>query len=172
MTDDVETWAVKYSGGKSIPQIADEYGVSRSRVRTKLLTFGVCLRSRVEGMKLALPRRKYQKTRKPFTEEHRAKISAARIAHAEIFAKGVSLKSSGYLEHTRGPNKVRSVHRTKMEDTIVRPLLSTELVHHDDENRSNNSDENLEIMSRSEHSRLHALRNINSRERDENGRFR
>lgn len=46
-------------------------------------------------------------------------------------------------------------HRLVVEQAIGRKLLSTEIVHHKDGNKLNNAIENLEIMSRSEHARLH-----------------
>lgn len=46
-------------------------------------------------------------------------------------------------------------HRYVMENYIGRKLLSSELVHHKDDNRNNNRIENLEIVSRSEHMKIH-----------------
>jgi hypothetical protein len=46
-----------------------------------------------------------------------------------------------------------------MEKHIGRRLSRNEVVHHKDENKSNNDINNLEIMSRSDHSRLHAPTN-------------
>lgn len=46
-------------------------------------------------------------------------------------------------------------HRLVMEDHIGRYLRPDELVHHKDFDRQNNSLDNLEIMSRSEHQKLH-----------------
>lgn len=47
-------------------------------------------------------------------------------------------------------------HRLVMENHLGRKLCSDEIVHHKDHDRSNNDISNLEIMTRSEHSRLHA----------------
>jgi hypothetical protein len=46
-------------------------------------------------------------------------------------------------------------HRFLMEKYIGRKLTYNEVVHHKDENKSNNLIDNLEIISREEHSRLH-----------------
>ena len=46
-------------------------------------------------------------------------------------------------------------HRLIMEKCLGRKLLRNEIVHHKDGDKSNNKLENLEIMSRAEHSRKH-----------------
>lgn len=43
-----------------------------------------------------------------------------------------------------------------MEQHLGRKLRSDEIVHHKDHNRANNDISNLEIMTRAEHTRLHA----------------
>lgn len=49
------------------------------------------------------------------------------------------------------------MHRVVMENHLGRLLNSTEIVHHLDKNRHNNSIENLEVMSGNTHSSLHGL---------------
>lgn len=52
-------------------------------------------------------------------------------------------------------NGWKAEHRAKVEASIGRRLRVDEHVHHIDGDRSNNADENLEVMSRSEHGRSH-----------------
>ena len=52
-------------------------------------------------------------------------------------------------------NKSCHLHRKIMEDFIGRKLSFNEVVHHIDGNVKNNSIDNLVLMSRSEHSKLH-----------------
>lgn len=48
-------------------------------------------------------------------------------------------------------------HRYVMEQYLGRKLKSDEIVHHIDENKNNNNIENLKVMTKSEHTRLHFL---------------
>lgn len=52
--------------------------------------------------------------------------------------------------------KLEKVHRLVMEKHLGRKLRHDEVVHHIDGNGLNNSIENLQVMKRGEHSRLHA----------------
>ena len=95
--------------------------------------------------------------------------SARRRCEAKGIA-GLSKKPSGYLEHTTGTEKFRPAHVVLMEKHIGRRIKKDEVVHHKDENKTNNIIDNLELMTRAEHSKLHALINIKGRTRDEKGK--
>lgn len=69
----------------------------------------------------------------------------------------------GYLRVTDG----RYVHRMVMEQKLGRQLSSDEHVHHIDGDVSNNSPSNLELVTNSEHRRIHSA----SAPRDGAGRF-
>jgi hypothetical protein len=65
---------------------------------------------------------------------------------------------NGYLvKFVKGYNKKGNVklHRAVMEEKLGRRLSPDEIVHHIDGNKLNNDISNLEVMSRSDHSRLH-----------------
>ena len=51
-------------------------------------------------------------------------------------------------------------HRFIMEQIIGRKLKRTEVVHHIDGDKSNNNINNLQVMTLSEHSRIHGLNRI------------
>lgn len=49
----------------------------------------------------------------------------------------------------------RHIHRIVMETALGRPLVSSEIVHHIDNNKHNNNAENLRLLSRAEHAKVH-----------------
>jgi len=64
----------------------------------------------------------------------------------------------GYIRaNTRDGNKVvvKLKHRAIVEDSIGRELLAEEHIHHIDFDKTNNSIENLMIVSNSEHAKIH-----------------
>ena len=169
-----EKVAEMYQRGQSIPQISGRTGINKSRVRAELLKAGIALRSRAEGVRIreGLGQHAKGKTR-VFSQEWKDNIATARKAWGEAHAKGTSLKPSGYIEFTRGQNKGRSEHVVKMESRLGRPLREDEQVHHIDRDRSNNSDDNLALVTRAGHGRLHRFEDsLSGIERKRaNGRF-
>jgi hypothetical protein len=49
----------------------------------------------------------------------------------------------------------RHQHRIVMEKKLGRKLTSNELVHHIDHNKHNNNPENLQLVTRAEHAKIH-----------------
>jgi hypothetical protein len=149
----------RYAAGESIPQIADDLGLGRGMLRYRLYKAGV-LRSRSDGVRRAAEEGRLGsglrgKTRE-FSKEHCANISRGRMRWADAGnAIGVSLKPNGYVEFTRGPHKGRSVHVVMMEERLGRALREDECVHHIDGDKTNNTDSNLALVTRSGHQRLH-----------------
>jgi len=76
---------------------------------------------------------------------------------------GVKNDGRGYImiympDHPRCDSKGYIYeHRLVMECKLGRPLKRTEIVHHKDRNTTNNNEDNLEIMTQSEHVRLHRI---------------
>lgn len=172
---DVEDYKLRYARGESLSQISDATGIPISTVRHQLLLAGVQLRTAADGMRASISTGRRRSLagvkRGEFSQQWKDRISAGRIAWAEKHATGVSLKPSGYIEHTRGPNKHRSQHVVIMEALIGRRLREDECVHHIDGDRTNNAAANLELMTRQEHSRHHALENVGRRLRNGKGQF-
>jgi len=141
----------------SIPQIAATQSIPLSRVRKILIDEGVRLRTRAEGLRLRTDvlGQHMKGKKRVFSKEWKAKISSSKKRHGEKYAKGFSKKPNGYVEYTRGPHKGRSVHVVAMESRLGRKLQKGEVVHHIDGVRDNNADNNLALMTRSGHQRLH-----------------
>ena len=71
-------------------------------------------------------------------------------------------KGGGYMYARTNPphpkansNGLYPLHRVLIENKLKRFLQPNEIVHHRNENKSDNRIENLEVLSRSHHSRLH-----------------
>lgn len=139
----------------SSKDIGRALGVNHGTVCKWLHQAGIAVRSAGQGSRDFAW--KNQGKSRTFTDEWKAKLSAAGKHWGEANAKGVCHKAGGYVEYTRGPHKGRSVHVVLMEEHIGRKLHPDEVVHHIDRNRQNNDISNLRLMTRNEHTRLHRL---------------
>lgn len=75
-----------------------------------------------------------------------------------ITPDGYVLIRVGKAHHLADVRGYAYEHRIVMEEKLGRPLLSGELVHHEDEVRSNNDPANLYVKTRAQHVRLHKPR--------------
>ncbi|HGJ9204474.1 TPA: HNH endonuclease [Pseudomonas aeruginosa] len=161
-----------YLFGFSIPEIEGMIGLHRSTVRYHVMRAGK-LRSRTDGIRAAAAEGRIgsgmRGKRRIFTDQHKERISIAKLSYGEKNATGLSLKPNGYIEITRGPNKGRSQHRVIAEQMLGRPLEPDEHVHHIDGNRSNNDPSNLQVMTAAEHTSLHAKARATEKRRNQNG---
>lgn len=167
----------EYKSGSSLTELAKRHNVSVATVRYHVSRAGV-LRSRADGVRQAAANGKLgsglRGKSRVFTEAHKKAISRGRSEWGAKHALGVSIKPSGYREHTRGKHKGKSEHVVNMERRLGRDLKPDEVVHHIDGNRQNNDDNNLALVTRSGHARLHRFEDAmsgKSRERKSNGRF-
>jgi hypothetical protein len=137
--------------------IASLYGVSIRRVERWMSDAGIQTRSKKDAVHAALSKisAALKGKRKNITPEWRANIAAARNKWCEENAIGTSAKKGGYVEYTTGEHKGRGVHVVAMEQHLGRRLAPGEIVHHRDENKHNNSFDNLVLMTRSEHQKHH-----------------
>lgn len=155
---EIRTATALYRLGVTMVRMAELMETHRRRIPRILLAAG--LRPRRTGELSEVGREaKAQAARRRrgwiMSPMARAKISASKLAKGELFAAGITVKASGYMYYTRGPNRGRSVHRVLMENKLGRKLLSSEHVHHVDRNRANNTADNLQVMTNAEHSALH-----------------
>lgn len=166
-----------YRRGSTLVEVAAKYGLGVSTARYHVRRAGA-LRSVQEALRLAASKGRFGSGRRgkrgPMSEEQKRKLSDSRLEWAEENAVGFSIKPSGYVEYTRGPNKGRSEHVVMIERRIGRRLIKGECVHHIDGDRSNNSIDNLALMTISGHARLHRREDAlagRRRERKNNGCF-
>lgn len=159
--------------GKSTTDIAKEIGVNVSCARRMILDSGIAMRTRAQGIALAADKisEKGRGRVVAFTDSWKQNISKGRREWSKNNARGVSLKPSGYMEITTGENKFRREHVVVMERRLGRTLGPGEVVHHVDHDKTNNDISNLEVMSVSDHSRLHAFKTLPKRTRKSNGQF-
>lgn len=159
-----------YQSGCSMPEISKKLGMALSTIRYRLNKAGI-LRSRKDGIRLASKRGRLGSGNRGkkvvFSEEHKKNISKAKKG----VGRGYRLNGNGYYEYTMGEHKGRHIHVVKMEKLIGRRIHRNECVHHKDKNKTNNSVENLELMTLSEHAKLHAKENYKNRKIDKKGRL-
>jgi transposase len=164
------------TGKKSIPEVSKEMSRSQSTLRRYLLEMGA-LRAREDAIRIASPKisKQLKGRKRSFSEEHKQNLrNAIREREKTAHREGVYLdKNSGYLRATQGENCGKNAHVVIMEE-LVGVKLDGLHVHHIDGNKTNNNPNNLAIMTRSAHGRLHRLQdklaNIN-RKRNERGQF-
>lgn len=164
------------TGGFTIAELAKKYGVSTGKAYYLLRDAG-CRFSR--------------KWRHPMSEETREKISKAHKGKtlSQEQRKMISLANScdynglnGYghtKDHNRGyvlayvpkhPNAHRDgylmLHTVLMEQKIGRYLKPNEVVHHINHDRKDNRLENLMLMDKKEHMRMHMIERHQKRRND------
>lgn len=160
-TDDKDKITKLYKLGVSTLGIKRLTNLPISSIRNHLKRLGI-LRDRFNAAKNATEfgrngKNKGKKINRRFPDVWKKRISEGRKKSQNVKRRGFCLKQNGYIEITIGENAGRGQHRVLMEMTIGRKLQSNECVHHKDGNRANNALENLEIMTRSDHTRHHRL---------------
>lgn len=95
------------------------------------------------------------------TEEHKAKISATHKGRTHDWTTKRRIQH-GYISLFEPENPMSNKggyvyeHRKVMAESIGRPLLKTELVHHVNGIKTDNRLNNLQIVSRFEHAQIHS----------------
>ena len=83
------------------------------------------------------------------------------------YVSRISSKKRGNKQRGRGKGlgytklNGKHEHRVVMEKKLGRKLKSNELVHHKDENKKNNNQNNLQLTNRSNHAKIHFTKHRN-----------
>lgn len=100
----------------------------------------------------------------PRTKEWRTRISAAQKGRAGRagpdnggWKGGRYAASDGYIYRLIAPCVYMTEHRALMQEHLGRKLKHDEVVHHINENKSDNRIQNLQVLTRSEHAKIHGF---------------
>lgn len=110
---------------------------------------------------------------KKFSDSHKEKMRIKKLgSNNNMWNGGKYINNKGYV-HIYSPNhpykdsrNYVAEHRLKMEIKIGRYLLKDEVVHHINENPSDNRIINLKLMNRGDHQRLHISMKVKRRKNE------
>lgn len=152
--------------GKPMHEIAEELGIAVGTVYNYLKNYGIKTREPHKGF---LGKKHTEKAKKSIGEKHKGKILSEDIRNKISQSSkcgGIGHKkkrSDGYVcvyfpDHPKSTKDGYIMeHDLIMECLIGRYLRDDEVVHHKNKIRDDNRKENLQLMTFSEHARLHTI---------------
>lgn len=157
--------------GESLRMIASRIGINHQTLSQKLQERGIKVPTRSEAAKTTWKNHKHPRLGKKgslcpcygkkASKETREKLSKAQQLRADEVRLYRKFHSLGYVlvYEPSNPSSDRGgyvlEHRLVMERHLGRHLRSDEIVHHLNENKADNRLENLEIVTRGNHAKLH-----------------
>lgn len=154
-----------YERGDSSTQIGELFGLSGTHVLRILRSSNVKIREGSENKRLSHSRPEVKKKMSDAATGRALPESAKQILRERVGSKnhnwisGITLSVDGYLRFTasaaNGEQSEKFLHTIIAEWKVGRTLLPGEVVHHKDRNKLNNDPSNLEVMTASEHAKLH-----------------
>lgn len=155
-----------YSKGYSMKEIGNMLGMATGKIHKYFHIYNIIPRHwGSENNKFA--KKKISKSqkgnhyhlKKPMSDEAKKKIAESKI----IEGKGHTKYRNGYvyIYYPKHPKSMKdgyvAEHHLVIEENIGRYLKDNEVVHHINKNKIDNKIENLQLMTRSEHTKLHHL---------------
>lgn len=154
-----------YERGDSSTQIGELFGLSGTHVLRILRSSNVKIREGSENKRLSQSRPEVRKKMSEAATGRALPESAKQILRERVGSKnhnwisGITLSVGGYLQFTasaaNGEHSEKFLHTIIAEWKVRRKLLPGEVVHHKDRDKLNNDPSNLEVMTASEHAKLH-----------------
>lgn len=156
-----------YKSGLSSRDVAKAVGISfvhAARIVKKAgLTRDASTRVKMGLSKPEVREKMSIAARRPCPESVKEKLRLKVGPKSPFWKGGLTMSAGGYLVFTKskgnGENAGRALHSVIAEESAGRKVMPNEHVHHIDENKLNNHPDNLQIMTASEHARLHAIKN-------------
>lgn len=75
---------------------------------------------------------------------------------------GIKFDSNGYLRERIGVGKYKYTHRIAYENFLGRSLMRNEVIHHKNGDKTDNRLENLELLTLSQHTKIHNKRRFSN----------
>ena len=167
--------------GASLRMLENEIGIERQKLSREMKKAGMRVPTRIESVKFLWKNHKHPHIGKTgslcptygrkMSDETKQKLREAMAGDKNYHWSGGRKKhSSGYILVYRPDNQLADKHGFVLEHRLVaeqkygRKLTSSDIVHHIDGNKTNNNPENIVVLTRSEHAKLHnGLKKCNKR---------
>ena len=164
------------TGDYTISMLSQKYGISQGKVFYLLRNVGcVFTRKRRKPVSEEERARRSEACKgRVFSESHKKAISEGKkcrfnglngYGHIKCHIKGYMLAYAPCHPHAHKDGYVM-LHTVIMERAIGRYLMDDEVVHHINHNRADNRIENLQLMKKKDHCRMHMLERQAKRRND------
>lgn len=165
--------------GASLRMLEDEIGIERKKLSREMKKAGMRVPTRIESVKFLWKNHKHPNIGKTgslcpsygrkMSDETKQKLRDAMSGDKNYHWSGGRKKhSGGYILIYRPDSHLADKHGFVLEHRLVaeqkygRKLKSSDIVHHIDGNKTNNNPENIAVLTRAEHAKLHSnLKNYN-----------